>query len=77
MQPEAPLLFAEYLDERLLFALLHRQFVFTLPKALRVFLRAILQTVSLAALATAKMELTINSTLAIIISEWMQLLDNC
>ena len=33
------LLFAEYLDEQLLFALPHRQFVFTLPKALRVFLR--------------------------------------
>lgn len=33
------LLFAEYLDEHLLFALPHRQFVFTLPKALRVFLR--------------------------------------
>jgi hypothetical protein len=33
------LLFAEYLDERLLLALPHRQFVFTLPKALRVFLR--------------------------------------
>jgi hypothetical protein len=33
------LLFAEYLDEQLLLALPHRQFVFTLPKALRVFLR--------------------------------------
>jgi len=33
------LLFAEYLDEHLLFALPHRQFVFTLPKALRIFLR--------------------------------------
>jgi len=41
------LLFAEYLDEQLLFTLPHRQFVFThwsgrctdLPKALRVFLR--------------------------------------
>jgi hypothetical protein len=33
------LLFAEYLDEHLLLALPHRQFVFTLPKALRVFLR--------------------------------------
>jgi hypothetical protein len=41
------LLFAEYLDEQLLFPLPHRQFVFTpgsghctdLPKALRVFLR--------------------------------------
>ncbi len=30
---------AEYLDERLLLARPHRQFVFTLPKALRVFLR--------------------------------------
>jgi hypothetical protein len=33
------LLFDEYLDEQLLLALPHRQFVFTLPKALRVFLR--------------------------------------
>jgi hypothetical protein len=33
------LLFAEYLDEQLLLTLPHRQFVFTLPKALRVFLR--------------------------------------
>jgi len=33
------LLFSEYLDEQLLLALPHRQFVFTLPKALRVFLR--------------------------------------
>ena len=33
------LLFSEYLDEHLLLALPHRQFVFTLPKALRVFLR--------------------------------------
>jgi hypothetical protein len=33
------LLFAEYLDEQLLLSLPHRQFVFTLPKALRVFLR--------------------------------------
>ena len=33
------LLFSEYLDEHLLFTLPHRQFVFTLPKALRVFLR--------------------------------------
>jgi len=33
------LLFAEYLDERLLLALPHRQFVFTMPKALRGFLR--------------------------------------
>ena len=33
------LLFAEYLDEQLLLALPYRQFVFTLPKALRVFLR--------------------------------------
>jgi len=33
------ILFAEYLDEQLLFTLPHRQFVFTLPKALRVFLR--------------------------------------
>jgi hypothetical protein len=33
------LLFAEYLDEQLLLALPHRQFVFTLPKALRIFLR--------------------------------------
>ncbi len=33
------LLFAEYLDEQPLFTLPHRQFVFTLPKALRVFLR--------------------------------------
>jgi hypothetical protein len=33
------LLFAEYLDEQLLLALPHRQFVFTMPKALRVFLR--------------------------------------
>jgi hypothetical protein len=33
------LLFAEYLDEGLLLALPHRQFVFILPKALRVFLR--------------------------------------
>jgi hypothetical protein len=33
------LLFAEYLDEQLLLALPHRQFVFTLPKTLRVFLR--------------------------------------
>jgi hypothetical protein len=33
------LLFAEYLDEQLLLVLPHRQFVFTLPKALRVFLR--------------------------------------
>ncbi len=33
------LLFAEYLDEQLLFALPHRQLVFTLPKALQVFLR--------------------------------------
>ncbi len=32
------LLFAEYLDEQLLLAQSHRQFVFTLPKALRVFL---------------------------------------
>jgi hypothetical protein len=33
------LLFAEYLDEQLLLTLPHRQFVFTLPKVLRVFLR--------------------------------------
>ncbi len=33
------LLFSEYLDEQLLLALPHRQFVFTFPKALRVFLR--------------------------------------
>ena len=33
------LLFAEYLDEQLLLTLPHRPFVFTLPKALRVFLR--------------------------------------
>ena len=33
------LLFAEYLAEQLLLTLPHRQFVFTLPKALRVFLR--------------------------------------
>jgi hypothetical protein len=33
------LLFSEYLDEHLLLALPHRQFVFTLPNALRVFLR--------------------------------------
>jgi hypothetical protein len=36
---ERTLLFAEYLDEQLLFTLPHRQFVFTLPKSLRVFLR--------------------------------------
>jgi hypothetical protein len=33
------LLFAEYVDEQLLLTLPHRQFVFTLPKGLRVFLR--------------------------------------
>ena len=33
------LLFSECLDEQWLLALPHRQFVFTLPKALRVFLR--------------------------------------
>jgi len=33
------LLFAEYLDEQLLFTLPHRQFVFSIPKALRIFFR--------------------------------------
>jgi len=33
------LLFAEYLDEQLLLQLPHRQFVFSIPKALRVFFR--------------------------------------
>jgi len=33
-----PLLFAEYLDEQLLLMLPHRKFVFSIPKALRVFL---------------------------------------
>jgi len=33
------LLFAEYLDEQLLLNLPHRQFVFSIPKALRVFFR--------------------------------------
>ena len=33
------MLFAEHLDQHLLLALPHRQFVFTLPKALRIFLR--------------------------------------
>jgi hypothetical protein len=33
------LLFAEYLNKQLLLTLPHRQFVFTLPKALRVFFR--------------------------------------
>jgi len=33
------LLLDEYFDEQLLLTLPHRQFVFTLPKALRVFLR--------------------------------------
>jgi hypothetical protein len=31
------LLFAEYLDEQLLLELPHRQFVFSIPKALRIF----------------------------------------
>ena len=33
------LLFAEYLDEHLLLQLPHRQFVFSIPKALRIFFR--------------------------------------
>ena len=33
------LLFAEYLDQQLLLTLPHRQFVFSIPKALRVFFR--------------------------------------
>ena len=33
------LLFAEYLDEQLLLNLPHRQFVFSIPKALRIFFR--------------------------------------
>lgn len=33
------LLFAEYLDEQLLLTLPHRQFVFSIPKALRIFFR--------------------------------------
>ena len=34
------LLFAEYLDEQLLLTLPHRQFVFSIPKALRIFFRS-------------------------------------
>jgi hypothetical protein len=31
--------FAEYMDEQLLLTLPHRQFVFSIPKALRIFFR--------------------------------------